>query len=157
MPKEQIDLTLKEGKYLTFALGKEEYGVEILQVREIIGLMEITAVPQVPAYVRGVINLRGKVIPVIDLRLKFTMPEVAYTTETCIIVLTVQDTLMGVIVDRVCEVHDIHSGDIEAAPDFGARISTDFLIGMGKIGDKVVLMLNIERVLTEDMVLIEQQ
>lgn len=139
----------QEGKYLTFALGNEEYGVEILQVREIIGLMDITAVPQVPQYVKGVINLRGKVIPVVDLRLKFQMPEVEYTKETCIIVLNVKDTMMGIIVDRVCEVLDIKQQNIEPAPNFGSRLESDFITGMGKIGDNVKILLDIEKVLTE--------
>ena len=97
-----VQAVAKEGKYLTFALGHEEYGLEILGVREIIGLMEITAVPQVPEYVKGVINLRGKVIPVIDLGLKFLLSRQEYTKETCIIVINVQNTLMGIVVDRVC-------------------------------------------------------
>ena len=141
----------KEGKYLTFALGHEEYGLEILQVREIIGLMEITAVPQVPSYVKGVINLRGKVIPVIDLRLKFGMKELEHTRETCIIVLNVNNTLMGILVDRVREVLDIAKDNIEPTPAFGAKVSTDFITGVGKVGDKVKILLNIEKILTEDM------
>lgn len=145
-------MAAKEGKYLTFALGHEEYGLEILGVREIIGLMDITAVPQVPEYVKGVINLRGKVIPVIDLRLKFRMPRIDYTNETCIIVLNVHDALMGIVVDRVCEVLDIDGQNIEPAPGFGTRMSTDFILGMGKVGDKVKILLAIERVLTEDLV-----
>ena len=141
----------KEGKYLTFALGNEEYGLEILQVREIIGLMDITAVPQVPDYLKGVINLRGKVIPVIDLRLKFGLSSVDYTNETCIIVLNVGETMMGIIVDRVCEVLDIQRENIEEAPKFGADVKTDFIIGMGKIQEKVVILLDIEKILTEDI------
>ncbi len=141
----------KEGKYLTFALGHEEYGLEILQVREIIKLMDITAVPKVPDYVKGVINLRGKIIPVIDLRLKFGMPKVDYTSETCTIVLNVCSSLMGVIVDHVSEVLDITTENIEPTPQFGASIHTDYIIGIGKVGDKVKILLDIERVLTEDV------
>jgi len=141
----------QEGKYLTFALGHEEYGLEILGVREIIGLMEITAVPQVPAYVKGVINLRGKVIPVIDLRLKFGMERIDYTSETCIIVLNVSDMLMGIAVDRVCEVVDIAADHIEPAPGFGARVRTDFITGMGKVGEKVKILLDIVKALTDDI------
>lgn len=151
-----VQAMAKEGKYLTFALGHEEYGLEILGVREIIGLMDITAVPQVPQYVKGVINLRGKVIPVIDLRLKFGMEMIKYTNETCIIVLNVNNTLMGIIVDRVCEVLDIIRDNIEPAPSFGTRINTDFITGMGKIGDKVKILLDIEKVLTEDVVYAEK-
>ena len=143
----------KEGKYLTFALGHEEYGVEILEVREIIGLMEITAVPHVPVYVKGVINLRGKVIPVLDLRLKFGMKEIEYTRETCIIVLNMRNTLMSMLVDRVCEVLDIPQDHIEPTPVFGAKIGTDFITGVGKVGDGVKILLDIEKVLNEDIVL----
>jgi purine-binding chemotaxis protein CheW len=146
----------KEGKYLTFALGHEEYGLEILQVREIIGLMDITAVPKVPEHVKGVINLRGKIIPVIDLRLKFGMPKVDYSNETCIIVLNVADMLMGVIVDKVSEVLDISQDRIEPTPKFGTSLHTDFITGIGKVGDKVKILLNIERVLTEDVGLADQ-
>ena len=141
----------KAGKYLTFALGHEEYGLEILQVREIICLMEITAVPDVPGYVKGVINLRGKIIPVIDLRLKFGMPKVDYTAETCTIILSVSNTLMGIIVDRVCEVLDIAQENIEPPPTFGSKLNASSMIGMGKVGDKVKILLNIEKVLTVDI------
>jgi purine-binding chemotaxis protein CheW len=148
-----VQAIAKEGKYLTFALGHEEYGLEILGVREIIGLMDITAVPQVPDYVKGVINLRGKVIPVVDLRLKFGMPRQEYTKETCIIVINVNNTLMGIVVDHVCEVLDISKDNIEPAPSFGSKLHTDFITGMGKIGDKVKILLAIEKVLTEDVTL----
>lgn len=142
-------LSAKAGKYLTFALSNEQYGLEILEVREIIGLMTITAVPKMPDYIKGVINLRGKIIPVIDLRLKFGMEKIAYTNETCIIVLNVNSTLMGIVVDRVCEVLDIASENLEPAPSFGTRIQMDFITGIGKIVQKVVLLLNISKVLTE--------
>ena len=141
----------KEGKYLTFALGNEEFGLEILRVREIIGLMEITAIPYVPHYAKGVINLRGKVIPVIDLRLKFNMEAVPYVRETCIIVLSVQDTSMGIIVDRVCEVMDITQENIEPPPVFGSAQELGCIIGVGKVGDKVKLLLDINKVLSEDL------
>ncbi|MFC2140275.1 chemotaxis protein CheW [Candidatus Auribacterota bacterium] len=153
---EIIKALAKEGKYLTFVLGNEEYGLEILEVREIIGLIEITGVPQVPEYVKGVINLRGKVIPVIDLRLKFSMPPVDYTGETCVIVLNVNEIMMGIIVDRVSEVLDISEKDIEPSPTFGSRLRTDFILGMGKVGDKVKILLDITKVLTEDTVLAEE-
>jgi len=141
----------KEGKYLTFALGHEEYGLEILGVREIIKLMEITYVPKVPAYVKGVINLRGKVIPVIDLRLKFGLEQADYTKETCIIVLNVSSTLMGIIVDKVCEVLDIAQDNIEPPPSFGERATADFITGMGKVGERVKILLDIEKILAEDV------
>jgi len=138
----------KAGKYLTFVLAGEEYGLEILKVREIIGIMPITAVPRTPEFVKGVINLRGKVIPVIDLRLKFGLPAAEQTDETCIIVVDVGQMEMGVIVDRVSEVLDIAGEDIEDAPSFGAAVQTDFILGMGKSEDKVTILLDISKVLT---------
>ena len=144
------DIAGHEGKFLTFVLSEEEYGVEILKVREIMGIMEITPVPQTPDYMKGVINLRGKVIPIIDLRLKFTMPEVEQTKETCIIVAEVGATQVGVIVDSVSEVTDIKGEDIEEAPSFGQEIDTSFIMGLGKTKKKIVILLDIERVLTTD-------
>ena len=144
----------KEGKYLTFALGSEEYGLEILKVREIIGYMDITSVPQTPAYVKGVINLRGQVIPVVDLRSKFAMEAVDTTQETCIIVVEIchndRSISTGIVVDRVQEVLDIVGGDIEDSPEFGVSVNTDFILGMGKIGDDVKILLDIDRVLSSD-------
>jgi purine-binding chemotaxis protein CheW len=141
----------KGGKYLTFALGKEEYGLEILKVREIIGYMDITAIPQTPGYVRGVINLRGQVIPVIDLRAKFGMESTDKTEETCIIVVEINNGKnrfsTGIVVDRVSEVLDIADGNIENAPEFGSSVNTQFILGMGKVGDSVKILLDIDKVL----------
>ncbi len=149
-----IDVAQKEGKYLTFALGHEEYGLEILKVREIIGYMNITAVPQTPSHVKGVINLRGQVIPVIDLRSKFGMEEIEITEQTCIIVVEItQGTRKfqtGIVVDHVSEVLDIAENDIEDAPQFGSSVNTEFIMGMGKIGDTVKILLDIDRVLAGD-------
>lgn len=142
----------KEGKYLTFALANEEYGLEILKVREIIGYMDITAVPQTPAHVKGVINLRGQVIPVIDLRAKFGMDTAEVTEETCIIVVEIaQDKRQfstGIVVDRVQEVLDIAGQDIEEAPQFDSSVNTDFILGMGKVNDSVKILLDIDEVLS---------
>jgi len=138
----------KAGKYLTFVLAEEEYGLEILKVREIIGLMDITAVPRTPQYVKGVINLRGKVIPVIDLRLKFSMAEAERTEETCIIVADVGGLEMGIIVDRVSEVLDIAGDEIDETPSFGTNVDTEFILGMGKAEGKVTILLDISKVLT---------
>ena len=144
----------REGKYLTFALGPEEYGLEILKVREIMGIMEITAVPQTPVHVRGVINLRGKVIPVIDLRAKFCMETTETTEQTCIIVVEItqrsQGFNTGIVVDRVQEVLDIAGEDIEDTPQFGSNVATDFILGMGKIGESVKILLDIDKVLDAD-------
>jgi purine-binding chemotaxis protein CheW len=133
------------GKFLTFGLGEEEFGVQILKVREIIGLMEITAVPQMPSYVKGVINLRGKVIPVMSLRLKFGLPEVADTEQTCVIVVDVGRDV-GIVVDHVSEVADISDADIEPAPAVGYGTSTQFILGMGKVNDAVKILLDIDSV-----------
>ncbi len=139
-----------EGKYLTFVLGSEEYGIEILRVREIIGLMDITTVPQTPDYMKGVINLRGKVIPVIDLRLKFSMQEEDHTQETCVIVVEVNSTSIGLIVDSVSEVSNISNEEIEEAPGFGQSIDTGFIMGLGKAKDKIIIMLDIGAVLSAE-------
>jgi purine-binding chemotaxis protein CheW len=145
--------TSKGKKFLTFLMAKEKYGLEILKVREIIGMMDITPVPTTPAFIRGVINLRGKIIPVVDLRLKFGMEAKEDKQRTCIIVVQLsrsgQDLTMGIIVDEVSDVLDIDQDQIEPPPVFGVNIRTDFILGMGKVDQKVVTMLDIDRVLTE--------
>ncbi|MBI5282210.1 MAG: purine-binding chemotaxis protein CheW [Candidatus Solibacter usitatus] len=145
----------RAGKYLTFQLGAEEFGIRVLKVREIMGVQEITAVPHTPPYVRGVINLRGKVIPVVDLRLKFGLPEQEYTQRTCIIVVQVQGEagspastmLMGIVVDGVAEVLNLAAADIEDTPDFGHGAATPYLLGMAKVKGKVKILLEIQQVL----------
>jgi purine-binding chemotaxis protein CheW len=141
----------RDGKYLTFTLAGEEYGISILKVKEIIGLMSITMVPQTPGYVKGVINLRGKVIPVVDLRLKFGMAAMAYTERTCIIVVEIRteaaSILIGIVVDAVSEVLNIKAGDIEETPNFGSQLDTDYILGMAKAGGGIKILLDIDRVL----------
>ncbi|UCE59303.1 MAG: purine-binding chemotaxis protein CheW [Phycisphaerales bacterium] len=139
----------EEGKHLTFKLADEEYGVEILKVREIIGVMDITAVPKMPVYMKGVINLRGKVIPVVDLRLKFNLNEIEHTEQTCVIVVDVGKEV-GIIVDTVSEVLDIAADHIDPPPQMGASVDTTFIVGMGKVGDDVKILLDIDKVLTTD-------
>ncbi len=143
----------RAGKYLTFQLGKEEFAVQVLHVREIMGVQEITAVPQMPYHVKGVLNLRGKVIPVIDLRLKFGMPELEYSQRTCIIVVQVEGQAgkisTGIIVDGVSEVLTLQSADIEDTPDFGMGAATPYLLGLAKIKGKVKILLDINKVLQE--------
>lgn len=140
----------REGKYLTFSLAGEEYGIGILKIREIIGMMPITAVPETPRYVKGVINLRGKVIPVTDLRLRFGLPEIDYTDRTCIIVVEIKSAFgvipIGTVVDAVSEVLNIKAEDIEDTPAFGARLNTEYILGMAKIGKGVKMLLDIDRV-----------
>ncbi|MHB8910302.1 MAG: chemotaxis protein CheW [Syntrophales bacterium] len=144
----------REGKYLTFTLAGEEYGIGILKVKEIIGIMAITTVPQTPSYMKGVINLRGKVIPIVDLRLKFDMEAIDYTEKTCIIVVEVasggQQVMIGILVDSVSEVLNIKGGDIEDTPNFGSHLNTDYILGMAKTGGKVKILLDIDRVLSSD-------
>jgi purine-binding chemotaxis protein CheW len=137
------------GKFLTFFLAGEEYGLEILKVQEIIGMMDITPVPRTPEYIRGVINLRGKVIPIVDLRLKFTMEEAERTSETCIIVVEANRVQTGIVVDQVSEVLDIMGENIEDTPAFGADVRTDYILGIGKSEGRVKLLLDIDRVLSE--------
>lgn len=138
---------MQGGKFLTFFLGKEEYGIEILKVQEIIGLMPITPVPNMPDYIRGVLNLRGKIIPVMNLRSRFTLPPVDDTTETCIIVVQEDQYRMGVVVDKVSEVADISGELIEEVPSFGAVNDNEYLAGIGKLEDSVKLILDISKVL----------
>lgn len=145
-------IAVKEGKYLTFTLAGEEYGIGILKVREIVGMMNITRIPQTPPYVKGVVNLRGKVIPVVDLRLKFGIEAMDYTDRTCIIVVeivgTAKDIPMGVVVDAVSEVINIRQSDIEETPNFGTRIDTNYILGMAKTNGGVKILLDIDRVLS---------
>jgi len=146
--------TEKEGKYLTFTLADEEYGIGILKIKEIIGMMPITSVPRTPDFVKGVINLRGKVIPVIDLRRRFVMEEIDYTERTCIIVVEIQGdagmVLMGIVVDSVSEVLNIRGEEIEPAPNFGSQLDADFILGMAKKDASVKILLDIDRVLSTD-------
>jgi purine-binding chemotaxis protein CheW len=147
----------RAGKYLTFQLANEEFGVGVLKVREIMGILDITAVPQTPDHVKGVINLRGKVIPVIDLRLKFGLPGAEYTQRTCIIVVAQVKAesgaiLMGVIVDGVSEVLSLTAAEIEDTPNFGGNAAGQYLLGMAKVKGKVKILLDIDQVLsTQDL------
>jgi purine-binding chemotaxis protein CheW len=142
------------GKYLTFGLGVEEYGLPVLKVREIIKMLDITQVPQMPAHVKGVINLRGKVIPVVDLRLKFGFPSQEYNERTCVIVVEVVisngGVMMGIVVDAVSEVLNLAAEDIERTPDFGEQVDTDYMTGVAKVKGKVKILLDLDRVLGAD-------
>ncbi len=140
-----------EGKYLTFRLGKEEYGIEILKVREIVAMMEITAVPLTAMHVRGVVNLRGKIIPVVDLRRKFGLPEAAATRETCIITVMVEgresDVLTGLLVDGVSEVVQVAASDVEPVPVLGDDMRLDFVMGLSKTKGRVIVLLDMDKVM----------
>jgi purine-binding chemotaxis protein CheW len=144
-------ITIKTGKYLTFSLNKEEYGIGILKVKEIIGMMPITTVPRTPEFVKGVINLRGKVIPVMDLRLKFSMEAIPYSERTCIIVVEIESqdstVLIGIVVDAVSEVLNIKEEEIEETPAFGSKLDTEYILGMAKMDGGVKILLDIDKVL----------
>ena len=138
--------SLESGQYLTFSLGSEAYGVDILRVQEIKGYTAVTPIPNAPAYLKGVMNLRGTVIPVVDLRLRFGMEPADYTTFTVIIVVTIGARVMGLVVDAVSDVLDIAAGDVEPPPDFGGQVDARCLSGLAKAGDRLVVLLDIERV-----------
>ncbi|MBF0233342.1 MAG: purine-binding chemotaxis protein CheW [Desulfamplus sp.] len=154
-------LTERDGKYLTFSLAGEEYGIGILQVKEIIGMMPITSVPRTPDFVKGVINLRGKVIPVIDLRLRFSIAESQYTERTCIIVVEITtdygEMVIGIVVDAVSEVLTIKEEHIEAPPSFGINLDSEYILGMAKLEGGVKILLDIDKVLSsKEISLLEQ-
>jgi purine-binding chemotaxis protein CheW len=142
----------RAGKYLTFFLGKEEFGIQVLRVKEIMGIQDITAVPGTPAHLKGVLNLRGKIIPVVDLRLKFAFPDAPFTQTTCIVVVQVtqdgEPAMIGLIVDGVSEVLNLAGSDIEDAPDFGEGVDTPFVLGIAKFKGTVKILLKIEDILT---------
>jgi purine-binding chemotaxis protein CheW len=142
----------RAGKYLTFSLGKEEFGIHVLRVKEIMGVQDITAVPGTPAHLKGVLNLRGKIIPVVDLRLKFAFPDAPFTQTTCIVVVQLaqeqEHSLIGLIVDGVSEVLNLSGADIEDPPDFGEGIETPFVLGIAKYKGSVKILLRIEDILT---------
>jgi len=152
-----IDAAIKEttsklGKYLTFKLNEEEYGIGIIKVKEIIGMMTITSVPRTPEFVKGVVNLRGKVIPIVDLRLKFSMEAIPYSERTCIIVVEIDSNdatvLIGIVVDAVSEVLNINEDEIEETPTFGTELDTEYILGMAKMEGAVKILLNIDKVLS---------
>ena len=158
---EKMDQALKamadrEGKYLTFTMAEEEYGIGILKIKEIIGMMQITSVPRTPVFVKGVINLRGKVIPVMDLRLRFGMEDIDYTDRTCIIVVEIEKKAgtvqIGAVVDSVSEVLNIKGEDIEDTPAFGTKLDTEYILGMAKMEGGVKILLDIDSVLSSEEV-----
>jgi purine-binding chemotaxis protein CheW len=148
---------VEQEQYLTFLLAGEEYAISILEVKEIIEYDTVTAVPKTPKWIRGVINLRGSVVPVVDLGVKFGMGERLVTKTSCIIIVEgcveSQNTLMGVMADAVSQVMDIAAGEVQQVPAFGTRIKVDYLQGMAQLGKKFVLLLDIDKVLSADEVL----
>lgn len=151
---EKLPLKKQDGKHLIFQLEERGYGIPILKISEIVGLIEITPVPRTPYYIKGIVNLRGKIIPVMDLRLKLDMPEREYDKQTCIIIVNImvgkEQKQIGVIVDIVSEVFDIPSTEIEAPPDYGTQSMGNFLEGVGKVKEKVVMLLNIEKIVCSE-------
>jgi purine-binding chemotaxis protein CheW len=145
----QIGLTTDGSQYLTFQLGEELYGVDILRVQEIKGYTAVTKIPNTPPHIKGVLNLRGTIVPIVELRTKFGMPTIDYTMFTVIVVVVVQDRIMGLVVDSVSDVLNIDKKDIQPPPQFGAKVDVSVLTGIGKSGDKLVALLNIDRLLTE--------
>jgi purine-binding chemotaxis protein CheW len=137
-------------QYLTFSLGEEEYGIEILKVQEIRGYSSITHIPNAPPHVKGVMNLRGTVVPVVDLRARFAMPAAEYTKFTVIIVVLVSEKLAGLVVDAVSDVLNITPAEVRPAPDLGSQVDTQFISGMASAGEKLVVLLDMDRLLREE-------
>ena len=148
--QQQIGLTTDGNQFLTFNLGEELYGVDILRVQEIKGYTAVTKIPNTPSRIKGVLNLRGTIVPIIELRTKFSMPTIDYTAFTVIIVVVVRDKVMGLVVDAVSDVLNIDKKDIQPPPQFGAKVDVSFLNGIGKSNDKLVALLDIDRLLLDD-------
>jgi purine-binding chemotaxis protein CheW len=146
---QQIGLTTDGSQFLTFQLGDELYGVDILRVQEIKGYTTVTKIPNTPPHIKGVLNLRGTIVPIVELRTKFGMPTIDYTMFTVIVVVVVREKITGLVVDSVSDVLNISKKDIQAPPEFGAKVDVSFLNGIGKSGDKLVALLNIDQLLTE--------
>jgi purine-binding chemotaxis protein CheW len=148
----EIEEDTQKGKYLTFNLGREDYGIEIQYVTEIIGIQSITQVPELPAYVKGIINLRGKIIPVMDVRLRFKKPAIEYNDRTCIVVIDIKEISIGLIVDSVAEVSNIADNDIVPPPQLHTGTNNKYIKGIGKLGNEVKLLLDCNRLLNDDEV-----
>lgn len=147
---EILEEDTQKGKFLTFSLGKESYGIEIQYVTEIIGIQAITEIPELPEYVKGIINLRGKIIPVMDVRLRFKKEVKEYNDRTCVIVIDIKDTSIGLIVDSVSEVINIPEQDIEVPPKMNRGYNNRFIKYIGKVGNDVKLLLDCEKLLNEE-------
>ena len=147
---QQIGLTTDGSQFLTFQLGEELYGVDILRVQEIKGYTAVTKIPNTPAHIKGVLNLRGTIVPIVELRTKFGMPTIDYTMFTVIVVVVVREKIMGLVVDAVSDVLNIDKKDIQPAPQFGAKVDVSFLNGIGKSGDKLIALLDMDRLLSDN-------
>ncbi|MDR3565912.1 MAG: chemotaxis protein CheW [Negativicutes bacterium] len=147
---EEIAEDTQKGRFLTFSVGKEDYGIEIQFVTEIIGIQDITEVPELPDYVKGIINLRGKIIPVMDVRIRFKKEAIAYNDRTCIIVIDIRDISIGLIVDKVCEVLTIADENVVPPPDIKTGFHNRYVKGIGKVGSQVELLLDCDKLLNDD-------
>ena len=147
--KDQAGLSTDGNQFLTFSLGDELYGVDILRVQEIKGYTAVTKIPNTPSHIKGVLNLRGTIVPIVELRTRFGLPTIDYTMFTVIVVVVVQDKVMGLVVDAVSDVLEIAKKDIQSAPEFGNKVDTSFLNGIGKSGEKLVSLLDIDRLLLD--------
>lgn len=146
----EADRGSDENQFVTFLINQESYGVEVLKVKEILGMTDITPVPNSLVFMKGVINLRGEVVPVVDMRLKFEMPVKEYDTFTVIIIVEVKKRLIGMIVDAVSDVASIPIESIQHTPHFTSKIETDFISGIGQMGDHLIIILDVDRILTTD-------
>jgi purine-binding chemotaxis protein CheW len=145
----QVGTGTDGSQFLTFNLGEELYGVDILRVQEIKGYTAVTKIPTTPSHIKGVLNLRGTIVPIIELRTKFGMPTIEYTAFTVIIVVVVRDKVMGLVVDSVSDVLNIEQKDVQPPPQFGDKVDASFLSGIGKSGDKLIALLDMDRLLLE--------
>ncbi len=146
---QQIGLTTDGSQFLTFQLGEELYGVDILRVQEIKGYTAVTKIPNTPSHIKGVLNLRGTIVPIVELRTKFGMPTIEYTMFTVIVVVVVKEKIMGLVVDAVSDVLNIDKKDIQPPPQFGAKVDVSFLNGIGKSGEKLIALLDMDKLLSD--------
>lgn len=153
--EEVENIDTQKDKYLTFHIGNEDYAIAISFVTEIIGMLKITEVPQTPNYIKGVINLRGKVIPVMDIRLRFGMPARDYDERTCVIVVQYKDNIVGLVVDTVSEVLDIPEENVENTQSFNQSADNNFICGMGKVGEQIKMVIDVNALLFRDNVLLD--
>lgn len=150
---QQIGLATDGSQFLTFQLGDELYGVDILRVQEIKGYTAVTRIPNTPPHIKGVLNLRGTIVPIVELRTKFGMPTIDYTMFTVIVVVVVKEKIMGLVVDAVSDVLNIDKKDIQPPPQFGAKVDISFLNGIGKSGEKLIALLDMDKLLSDEELL----
>lgn len=144
------------GEYLTFTLGKEEYGIDILKVQEIRGYEAVTRIANAPAFLKGVINLRGVIVPIVDLRIKFNLGEPSYDQFTVVIILNIGKRVMGIVVDGVSDVIQLNSDSLHPAPEFGSILDTRYILGLGTVDERMIIMVDIEQLMTsQEMALVE--